>query len=126
LLQRRASRDLFDLHHGLEQLTLAPEKIIACFDHCLTLDGKPITRAVAEQRMLEKLTRSLTEDIAPLPPAGVRFEEENAIHAFERVWLELIARIAGEGWKLAEPVLEELRQKRFPGLLISQNPVRRV
>lgn len=121
LLQRRASRDLFDLHQGLKQLTLAPEKIIACFDHYLALEGKPITRAMAEQRMLEKLTRSLTEDITPLLPAGIRFGEADAIHAFERIWIELISRIGGEGWKLAEPVLEELRVKRFPGLLASRD-----
>ena len=75
--------------------------------------------------MLEKLTRSLTEDITPLLPAGVRFGDEDAIHAFERVWIELIARMGGEGWKLAEPVLEELRVKRFPGLLTSRDQKRR-
>ena len=117
LLQRRASRDLFDLHQGLEQLTLIPEKVIACLDHYLTLEGKPITRAMAEQRMLEKLTRSLTEDITPLLPAGIHFQEADAIHAFERVWIVLIARIGGDGWKRTESVLEELQVKRFPGLL---------
>ena len=126
LLQRRASRDLFDLHQGLKQLTLAPEKVIACFDHYLALEGKPITRAIAEQRMLEKLTRSLTEDITPLLPAGIQFGESDAIHAFERVWIELIARIGGEGWKLTDPVLEELRVKKYPGLLTSRDQLRRV
>ncbi len=126
LLQRRASRDLFDLHQGLEQLTLVPEKVIACFDHYLALEGKPITRAIAEQRMLEKLTRSLTEDITPLLSAGIRFEEADAIHAFERVWIELIARIDGEEWKLTDQALEELRVKRFPGLLTSRDKLRRV
>jgi hypothetical protein len=125
LLQRRASRDLFDLHQGLEQLPLAPEKVIACFDHYLALEGKPITRAMAEQRMLEKLTRSLTEDITPLLPVGIQFGEPDAVHAFERVWIELIARMGGEGWKLAESVLEELREKRFPGLLTSRDQLRR-
>ena len=126
LLQRRASRDLFDLHQGLKQLTLAPEKVIACFDHYLAVERKPITRAIAEQRMLEKLTRSLTEDITPLLPAGIQFGESDAIHAFERVWIELIARIGGEGWKLTDPVLEELRVKKFPGLLTSRDQLRRV
>jgi predicted nucleotidyltransferase component of viral defense system len=125
LLQRRRNRDLFDLHQGLEQLALAPEKVIACFEHYLALEGKPITRAVAEQRMLEKLTRSLTEDVAPLLPAGIRFGETDAIQAFERVWIELIARIGGEGWKLADPVIEELRVKRYPELLISRDQLRR-
>ncbi len=64
LLQRRKNRDLFDLYHGLDQLAMDRDKLIACFDHYLALEGKPITRAVAEQRMLEKLMRNLTEDIA--------------------------------------------------------------
>ena len=110
----------------LKQLTLVPEKVIACFDYYLALEGKPITRAMAERRMLEKLTRSLTEDITPLLPVGIQFGELDAIHAFERVWIELIARMGGEGWKLAEPVLEELRVKRFPGLLTSRDKLQRV
>lgn len=117
LLQRRKNRDLFDLHHGLEQLALDRDKLIACFDHYLALEGKPISRAVAEQRMLEKLTRSLTEDIAPLLPAGIRFNDDDAIQAFERVWTELIARIKGDAWKLTDKALEELRTKKYPGLL---------
>jgi hypothetical protein len=52
---------------------------------------------------------------------GIQFGELDAIHAFERVWKELIARMGGEGWKLAESVLEELREKRFPGLLTSRD-----
>jgi hypothetical protein len=117
LLQRRKNRDLFDLHHGLEQLALDTGKLIACFDYYLTLEGNLITRAVAEQRMLEKLTRSLTEDIAPLLPAGVRFNDDDAMQAFERVWKELIALIKGDAWKLTDKVLDELRTKKYPGLL---------
>jgi len=117
LLQRRKNRDLFDLHHGLDQLALDADKLIACFDHYLALEGKPISRAVAEQRMLEKLTRSLTEDIAPLLPAGIQFGDGDAIHAFERVWAEQIVRIKGDAWKLTDKAIEELRQKRHPGLL---------
>jgi predicted nucleotidyltransferase component of viral defense system len=116
LLQRNKGRDLFDLHHGLEQLSLDADALVACFRHYLALEGRPISRASAEQRMLEKLTRSLTEDIGPLLPAGVRFDEAAAIRAFERVWTELIARIEGEPWKLTNKALDELRI-RHPGLL---------
>lgn len=118
LLQRRRSRDLFDLHQGLEQLDLVPEKVIACFCHYLGLEGKPITRAMAERRMLEKLTRSLTDDISPMLPAGVRWSDADAVHAFERVWTDLIGRIRGEPWKMAKTVIEELRLKRYPDLLM--------
>jgi len=67
--------------------------------------------------MLEKLTRSLTEDVDPLLPAGVRFGEDDAIEAFGRVWKELIFRIKGDAWKLTDNVVEELRAKKYPKLL---------
>jgi hypothetical protein len=117
MLQRRRNRDLFDLHQGIGQLPLAPEKIIACFEHYLALEGRPITRAMAEQRMLEKLTRSLTEDVAPMLPAGVRWNDADAIEAFGLVWTTLVARLEGDGWKRSEEVIERLRADRYPALL---------
>lgn len=117
LLQRRKNRDLFDLHHGLDQLALDANKLIACFDHYLALEANPIRRAMAEQRMLEKLTRSLTEDIAPLLPAGIQFGDDDALRAFERVWTELIVRIKGDAWKLTDKAVEALRAKRYSSLL---------
>lgn len=48
LLQRRKNRDLFDLNEELKQLSMDPGKLIACFEHYLALEGKPISRAVAE------------------------------------------------------------------------------
>ena len=71
----------------------------------------------ARQIEQDLLTRSLIEDIAPLLPAGVRFNEDDAIQAFEHVWNELIARIKGDAWKLTGKVLDELRAKHYPGLL---------
>ena len=117
LLQRRKNRDLFDLHEGLKQLSMNPDKLIACFEHYLLLEGKPITRAIAEQRMLEKLRRSLTEDIAPLLPAGVQFNDDDAMDVFNNVWIELVARIKGDPWKLSEQVIDELRNGKMPNLL---------
>jgi len=118
LLQRRKHRDLFDLSSGLDILDLDADKIIACFEHYLTFGDKPITRAIAEQRMLEKLGRGMSDDIAPLLPAGVRFDDADAIQAFERIWTELIVRISGDAWKLTPKVLKEFREKRFPRLLL--------
>lgn len=118
LLQRRKNRDLFDLGEGLKELTLDADKLVASFEHYLALEGKPITRAVAEQRMLEKLTRSLTEDIAPLLSAGVRFNDDDALDAFERVWFALVVRLKGDAWKLTDKVVAELRGKEYPTLLV--------
>ena len=117
LLQRRQGRDLFDLHEGLKQLGLNTGKVIECFERYLEAEGHPISRAEAEQRMLEKLTRSLTEDIDPLLPAGVHFSEDDAIEAFGKVWKELVVRIKGDAWKLADKAVEEMREKKYPKLL---------
>ena len=76
--------------------------MIACFDYYLALEDKPLSRAIAEQRMLEKL------------PAGIRFNDDDALQAFERVWTELIALIKGDAWKLTDQAIEELRAKKYP------------
>ncbi|NNH33279.1 hypothetical protein C9413_28860 [Rhizobium sp. SEMIA 4085] len=72
LLQRRKNRDLFDLHEGWRELSLDAGRLVAAFEHYLSLEENVISRANAEQRMLEKLTKSLTEDIAPLASARRR------------------------------------------------------
>jgi predicted nucleotidyltransferase component of viral defense system len=116
LLQRRKNRDLFDLNEGLKHLPLDRDKLMDCFHHYLGLQEQAISRAVAEQRMLEKFQQSLTEDIAPLLPAGITFTDDEALAAFGLVWNELITSIAGDAWKLSEKVIEDLRKKR-PNLL---------
>lgn len=117
LLQRRKNRDLFDLDKGLQLLDLNVDKLLASFDHCVAMEGKLITRAMAEQRMLQKLTRSLTEDISPLLPAGVRFDDRDALRAFERIWVELVLRLTGDPWKTTEKAIARLREQRYPTLL---------
>ncbi|HEB87530.1 MAG TPA: hypothetical protein ENI68_11020 [Gammaproteobacteria bacterium] len=117
LLQRRKNRDLFDLHEGLKQLSMDPDKLIACFVHYLALEGKPISRAVAEQRMLEKLSRSLIQDVTPLLPASSRFNDADALEAFDNIWTDLIARIKGDPWKLSKQVIDNLRKEKMPNLL---------
>lgn len=117
LLQRRKNRDLFDLDRALTQLSMDCQKVIEAFHHYLSLQDLSITRAMAEQRMLEKLQRSLTEDITPLLPAGISFSEEDAIQAFGNVWRHLIILIPGEPWKLTEKAVEQLRDKNIPNLL---------
>ena len=93
------------------------DKIVAAFEHYLALESHAITRAIAEQRMLEKLNRSLREDIAPLLPVGIVFTEEDAITAFERIWVKLIGHLKGEPWKLSARVIEDVRRIRDPHFL---------
>ncbi|MBR2537148.1 MAG: nucleotidyl transferase AbiEii/AbiGii toxin family protein [Hyphomicrobium sp.] len=61
LLQRRKNRDLFDMDEGLVQLGLDPARVIAAFDHYLAHEGARITRANAEERMLQKVIRDVNE-----------------------------------------------------------------
>lgn len=117
LLQRQKGRDLFDLKEGLAQLKLDPDKLVKGFEHYLAAEEKKITRANAEEIMLGKLRRSLTEDIAPLLAAGVRYSDADALAAFGAVWFGLIARITGEPWKGAAKAIEELRKTLGDGLL---------
>ena len=117
LLQREKNRDLFDLHHGLVQLELDPMGIVSGLEYYLAQQGLAINRANAEERMLKKLTRSLVEDIQPLLPPAVNFDEGEALQAFERVWRELIARIKGEPWRSTEMALTALRAAKYPTLL---------
>lgn len=67
--------------------------------------------------MLQKLTRSLIEDIAPLLPTGVRFGESDAIAAFNRIWTRLVVKLKGEAWKSTDDAVAELRLKKYPTLL---------
>ena len=117
LLQRRKNRDLFDLYHGFEQLAIDAGRLVACFHHYLAIEGQQITRAMAEQRMLQKLTSSLIEDIAPLLPTSVRFTESDAIDAFNQIWTRLVVTLKGEAWKSTDTAVAELRLKKYPTLL---------
>ena len=110
LLQRRKSRDLFDLNEGLTQLQLDPSMVIAAFEHYLAAQGAKITRAQAEEFMLSKLTKSLTDDIAPLLPAGITYGASDALAAFTKVWFELITRIEGDPWRRRDTVIKRLRE----------------
>lgn len=122
LLQRDKHRDLFDLNEGLLQLGLDPDRVVECFQHYLMLEDNPISRANAEERMLRKLNRALSEDIKPLLPPGVSFDEEAAITAFGRIWTQLIGRIPGDPWKSSPKVIEAMRKSGKPGLLDGFHP----
>ncbi|MCL2716769.1 MAG: nucleotidyl transferase AbiEii/AbiGii toxin family protein [Alphaproteobacteria bacterium] len=117
LLQRRKNRDLFDLYHGLKRLDMDLGELLNCFYHYLALEGRSISRAVAEQRMLEKPLNSLTEDVCQFLPKGNQFGDDEAVAAFEYVWRELIVHLKGDAWKQTGKAIEELRKGLYPTLL---------
>lgn len=117
LLQRRKDRDLFDLAEGQRQLPLDAQKVLKCFSFYLEQENNQISRAQAEQRMLEKLTRELTEDIAPLLPTGIIFGTDESIRAFNRIWRELITQLPGEPWKLSDEKVLDFQRTSYPNLL---------
>ena len=119
LLQRRKGRDLFDLHEGLKELSLNTAKVVAAFHHYLEHEGTQISRANAEERMLDKLTRSLTDDIRPMLASDVVYRDDDAMEAFERVWFSLIVGLNGEAWHKSEAVIDEFRSTSLPRLLRS-------
>jgi predicted nucleotidyltransferase component of viral defense system len=117
LLQRNKNRDLFDLNEALLLRRLDRDRLIDCFLWYMKQEGHPITRAVAEERMLNKLNTSLTEDITPLLPAEVRFDDDTAVAAFGRVWHDLIVQLPGESWKSTPAVIATIRATKIPTLL---------
>ena len=119
LLQRRKGRDLFDINEGLKQLSLDAPKVIGALNHYLAREGTPISRANAEERMLDKLTRSLTDDIRPMLAADVVYGDGEALEAFARVWFGLIVGLVGEAWHKSEAVIDEFRSTSLPRLLRS-------
>lgn len=118
LLQRRKGRDLFDLNEGLLRLGLDLDAVIRSFDHYLALEGSSISRAVAEQRLLERFERSLIEDIAGLLPRGITFSEDEAVDAIGRVWFRLVGRMTGAPWKLSDQLIAHLRETKVRSLLV--------
>jgi len=118
LLQRRKNRDLFDLYHGFRILGLDSSGIVEAFLHYLKMEGREIPRNEAERRMLDKLRGSLVEDVQPLLPTGIDFDESQAVKAFELVWRELIAKIPGEPWKLTGEAVVKFRSRGYPNLLL--------
>ena len=100
--------------HGLKSYPFAVDS-----DHYLKLEGQQITRAMAEQRMLQKLTAGLIEDIAPLLPTGVRYGESDAVEAFNGIWKRLVTKLKGKPRISSDEAIAELRLKRFPGMILN-------
>ena len=67
--------------------------------------------------MLDKLTRSLTDDINRCSRQTSPIGDDDALEAFARVWYGLIVGLNGEAWHKSEEVIDEFRVTSIPSLL---------
>jgi len=102
LLERNKGRDLFDLAHAIEVFgSLGTDRVVALLVEYLTDQGKPLSRAQAEPRMLEKLAHAgFLTDMRPLLSADVAdaLSNEAVNAAFMGVFNGLIGRLPGAPW----------------------------
>jgi len=96
LYQRKKGRDLLDLDLALQREEVKPERIVAAFEKYMAHEKHPVTRAMFEKNLAEKLddARFMT-DLSPLLATGFAWEPASAA---PRV-LELVARLPGNPWK---------------------------
>ncbi len=97
LYQRKKGRDLFDLGLALQRNDVSPERVVAVFAKYVEADGAKVTRAMFEQNLAAKKKDPIfTADMSPLLAHGRAWDFDDA---FERVWTELVVRLAGDPWK---------------------------
>ena len=140
LLSRDKLRDLFDFYDTRARLNMAIGSVTqACtFYHRQGRTRTPLTRAVAEQRLLDKLgqpdkpTARLTADARLLLRQGARYTQDDALTTLAYVYRDLLPELAGKPWRSAPEVLHRQAQ-RYPVLgelaaavagLTSGNPAR--
>ena len=97
LYQRRKGRDLFDLGLALQRDDVSPERVIEVFAKYMEADGATVTRAMFEQNLAAKKKDPIFRaDMTPLLAQGQTWDFDDA---FERVWTQLLVRLAGDPWK---------------------------
>ena len=98
------------------------QDLIICRALCDLFNAPPLADKIAFRggtaihKLLFKRPLRYSEDIEPLLPVGVRFDEAVTIEAFNDVWSTLIARLCGDAWRLSADVVAQLRTK-YPRLL---------
>ena len=97
LYQRRKGRDLFDLATGLESDQSDPERIITAFQEYMNREPRPVTRAMFERNLADKLAHSqFLADMSALVRPGFQWQPEQAA---EKVLTRLISLLPGNPWR---------------------------
>ena len=101
LYQRKKGRDLYDLWLALQSEEVNRDRVLRCFERYMGNDGAMVSRAVYEENLTLKLrSDAFLEDIQLLIPGDAEYDPLAAAAA---VQTELVARLAGEPWRGAEP-----------------------
>ena len=123
LLSRAKDRDLFDFYDTRARLNIDIGRVM----QALTFYANQrrartrLTRAVAEQRLLDKLGRpenprvNITSEVQHHLRQGARYTEDDALTTLAYVFSELLPELPGRPWKSAPDVLQRQSQ-RYPVL----------
>ena len=123
LLSRNKHRDLFDFYDTRARQDMDIDRVMLA---CTFYDNQrgartPLTRDVAEERLLKKLGRrnnptvNLMDDMRLLLPDDARYTQDDALITLEYIYSELLPELAGDPWKSAPDVLHWQAQ-RYPVL----------
>ena len=108
LYQRKKGRDLFDLWHASQTITVNPESIVSCFLQYMEHEQHKVTRAEFEMNLFEKLDDpGFHEDMGPLLTSTTSWNPKAAgMYVFE----VLSPLIPGEARKQIEEKLKDLKE----------------
>ena len=123
LLSRAKHRDLFDFYDTRSRYPMDIGRVMqACtFYHAQRRARTPLTRAVAEQRSLDKLDRpnnpqgNLTSEMQHLLCQGEHYTQDDALTTLAYVYRDLLPKLSGKPWKSAPDVIRRQAQ-RYPVL----------
>lgn len=109
LYQRKKGRDLLDLDLALQREDVKPERVVAAFEKYMAYEKHPVTRAMFEKNLAEKLDDArFMADLSPLLATGFKWEPASAA---PRV-LDLIAHLQGDAWKRPAQRAQKPRRPR--------------
>ena len=123
LLSRAKHRDLFDFYDTRARLNMDIGSVMRALTFYDNQRGArtPLTRAVAEERLLNKLGRpdnppvNLTDDAQRLLRRGDLYTEDDALTTLAYVYRDLLPKLSGKPWRGAPEVLR-LQAQRYPVL----------
>jgi predicted nucleotidyltransferase component of viral defense system len=97
LYQRKKGRDLFDLATTLGDSAVDPDRVAAAFIKYMARSGHPVTRALFERNLADKLCDpQFSADIGPLLAGGHHWDLTEVTRTVSE---RLIALLPGAPWK---------------------------